>query len=279
MKDSLLIGTLGLLPKNALSRMVGALAHAPLPSSLGQLSIRAFARMYNISFDELAEPLENYKNLGDFFVRRLKPEARPIDDRPESVVSPSDGHVLNFGRFEDGCFLQAKGRNYTISSLLQDEAAAERFAEGSWLTIYLSPQDYHRVHHPVEGQIKAARYIPGQLWPVNRAGVQHVDGLFCVNERVVTYVDSPLGELAIVMVGATSVGHITMAYDSGLESNRSSEPGDRVYEGIPVARGDELGVFHLGSTVILLFANPQMKLEALEEGQAVRMGQRIAFCA
>ena len=144
------------------------------------------------------------------------------------------------------------------------------------MTVYLSPKDYHRVHHPVEGLITSSNYIKGHLWPVN-AAVEHVNDLFCVNERIATFVNSPLGEVATIMVGATSVGHMTLSYDETLETNRGCPSGERHYASpVRVPRGARLGTFHLGSTAIVLFSNPDVCVEPLVDGQPVRMGQIIA---
>ncbi|MCA9526568.1 MAG: phosphatidylserine decarboxylase [Myxococcales bacterium] len=277
MNDALFIGALRLLPKNAWSRAVGAAAYSPLPRAVHRAAIRAFARAYQVDVDEADRPLDEYRTVGEFFTRRLRPGARPIDRRPGFAVSPADGHILNSGRIQDGTLIQAKGRDFSVAELLRDEAAGARFAHGSWVTVYLSPRDYHRVHHPAEGRIVAARHVPGHLWPVNRAAVEHVDQLFCVNERIITHVEGPLGEVATIMVGATSVGHITVRYDDGLVTNRGGAGGGRTYDaGHQVARGDELGTFHLGSTAIVLFADPAVALEPLEEGAPIRLGTAIA---
>lgn len=277
MKDALLIGTLGLVPKNLLSRAVGAAAHARLPSPITRTSVRVFASRYGIDLDEAELPISEYRTVGELFTRRLKPGARPIDRRPGFAVSPADGHISNSGRIEDGQLIQAKGRSYSVADLLRDRHEGERFAHGSWVTVYLSPRDYHRVHHPVEGRIVASRYVPGHLWPVNQAAVTRIEDLFCVNERVVTYVDSPIGEVASVMVGATSVGHMTMAYDEDIVANRGLPAVHKLYdEGLSIARGDELGVFRLGSTVVVLFADPDVVPEDLSPDQPIRMGEAIA---
>ncbi|MCB9541772.1 MAG: archaetidylserine decarboxylase [bacterium] len=277
MKDALLIGTLGLIPKNLLSRAVGAAAHAGLPEPVTRASVRWFARRYGIDLDEAEHPIEHYRTIGELFTRRLKPGARPIDRRPGVAVSPADGRISNSGRIEGGRLIQAKGRDYTVADLLRDRHDAERFENGAWVTVYLSPRDYHRVHHPVEGRITASRYIPGHLWPVNAAAVERVEDLFCVNERVVTFVDSPIGEVASVMVGATSVGHMTMTYDVEVLTNRGRPAALKSYpDGLRIARGDELGMFRLGSTVVVLFADPDVEIEPLAEDQPVRMGQIIA---
>ena len=202
--------------------------------------------------------------------------SRVIDHRPGHLVSPVDGTVLNAGRIENDTIIQAKGRHFTVTELLGSKRDAARYNGGSWVTIYLSPKDYHRVHHPVEGKICRARYLPGRLWPVSRAGVNHVERLFCINERIATHVKSPLGFVTTIMVGATSVGYITVSYDEGLRTNRDSKGGEYHYpDGQRVARGDELGTFHLGSTVIVLAEAKDLTVATLEAGQPVRMGQSL----
>ncbi len=275
--DRLVIGALGLVPQNLLSRAVGRAAHARLPRPLAQASIRAFARAYGIDLGEAERPVGEYDSIGDFFVRKLRSGARPVDRRPGLAVSPADGRLFNGGRLQDGRLIQAKGRRYRVEDLLRNSREAERFRGGSWLTVYLSPRDYHRVHHPVEGTVTGARYVPGHLWPVNAAGVGQIDDLFCVNERLITYLDSPIGPVAVVMVGATSVGHITVAYDAEVETNRGAVGALRTYEpAIRVARGDELGIFHLGSTAVVLFGDPDVRIEPFEAHQPVRMGEVVA---
>ena len=275
-KDALFLGALRLLPKNLWSRAVGAAAHAPLPRSVAQLSVRAFARMYSVEVEEAEHPIEEFANLGEFFVRRLRLGARPIDRRPGVAVSPADGRILNFGYIQDSTLIQAKGRDFRVEELLADTDDADRFRHGAWVTVYLSPRDYHRVHHPLEGEVHRARHVPGHLWPVNRLAVENIDDLFCVNERLITFVRGPAGEVATVMVGATSVGHITAAYDDRLETNRGGSGSVRNYDApIVVSRGDELGVFHLGSTAIVLFAQGDLEFESLTAGMAIRMGQAI----
>lgn len=276
MKDAVFLGALRLLPKNLWSRAVGAAAYARLPKPLANITVQGFARLYEIDLEEAERPIEEYDSLGAFFTRRLRLGARPIDRRPGVAVSPADGHVLNFGRIEAGTLIQAKGRHFRLDELLADTQDAQRFAQGAWATIYLSPRDYHRVHHPVEGAVYRARHVPGHLWPVNRLAVENIDDLFCVNERLITFVQGPLGHVATIMVGATSVGRITAAYDAALETNRGGAGATVDYaEPIGVARGDELGTFHLGSTAIVLFERGDIAFEALECGAAIRMGQAI----
>jgi phosphatidylserine decarboxylase len=275
-RERLFISGLSVLPKNAVSKAVGGLAHMRLPGPLSSSSIRAFVKMYDINTSETECDLTSYRSIGDFFTRRLKMGSRVIDHRPGHVVSPADGKILNSGRINNGTIIQAKGRDFTVTDLLGSESDAARFEGGSWVTVYLSPRDYHRVHHPVEGKITLARYLPGRLWPVNQAAVNHVDRLFCVNERLATFVDTPLGLVTTVMVGATSVGHITVRFDEDLQTNKNSRGGDYHYpDGPKIARGDELGTFHLGSTAIVLIESKNVILDELEPGEPVRMGSSI----
>lgn len=276
LSERMLISGLSVLPKNAMSRVVGHVAHMKLPGRLSNSSIKAFAQLYGINVNEAESPIASYDSIGDFFSRRLKVGSRIIDHRPGHIVSPVDGTVLNSGRIKHDTMIQAKDRHFAVTDLIGSRRDAERYNGGSWITIYLSPKDYHRVHHPVEGQIRRARYLPGRLWPVNRAAVNHVDRLFCVNERVVTFVRSPLGLVATVMVGATSVGHITVGFDEGLRTNKDSKGGEYHYpDGRRVARGDEMGAFHLGSTVIVLAEPNILSFDTFETGQVVKMGQSI----
>ncbi len=276
-KDAVVLGALGLLPRNLMSRAMGRVAATSLPRPLMTAAVKAFAKRYGVDLTEAERPVGEYASLGDFFIRRLKAGARPIDRRPKIAVSPADGRVLNFGRLDGETLLQVKGRPYSVRDLLGSASEAEPYIGGTWVTIYLSPRDYHRVHFPTEGTVTSARYIAGTLWPVNRAAVERIERLFCVNERVVTHVDGPLGRVALVMVGATNVGHITMAYDATLEANKGGTAGARSYTPpIRVARGDEMGTFHLGSTVVMVFADPRVELASLREDQPIRIGECIA---
>ena len=276
LSDRLVISGLSMVPKNGLSRLVGTLANVRLPRPISTSAIRLFAKLYDIDVNEAEADVAQYASVGQFFTRRLKVGSRIIDHRKGHIVSPADGQILNSGRIKGGAIIQAKGRAFSVEALLGDALDAECFDGGSWMTVYLSPKDYHRVHHPVEGIIERARYIPGCLWPVNRAAVNHVDRLFCVNERLVTFVSSPIGLVATVMVGATSVGHITVSFDESLHTNKNCAGGDYHYSDVRrVARGDELGTFHLGSTAIVLVESSDVVLEDLPEGETVRMGQTI----
>jgi len=181
---------LRLLPRNTLSRMVGAACRVNAPRPVMRAVIRTFARKYGVDATEAERAIEDYPSFTEFFTRRLKPGARPIAPGELLPVSPVDGTVGEIGDIVSGRLLQAKGKHYTLSELLDGPQAAEdaqQFAGGSFLTIYLAPYNYHRIHAPLGGQITGYINVPGTLWPVNAVGVRNVDRLFCVNERLTTF--------------------------------------------------------------------------------------------
>ncbi len=278
MKDRLFIAALRLVPKRATSRLAGRVTGWRLPGFLLRPAIRLFARRYRIDLSE-APPLGAYRTFGQFFARPLLAGRRGIAPGDEVVASPVDGAISETGVATAGRLVQAKGIDYTLAALLGDERLARRFEGGPYATVYLSPRDYHRIHFPLGGRVTGWRYLPGTLWPVNAASVHVVPGLFTVNERLVTLLASPLGAVAIVAVGATVVGRVRASYDPAVPV--TDAPGGRAAagdypEGIPVAKGEELGAFEMGSTVILCFEPGRVALDPrLVPGAVVRMGQQI----
>jgi phosphatidylserine decarboxylase len=276
MNDRLFISALRLLPKNALSRAAGALTRWRAPAPVRLAAMRAFARRYGIDLSECPD-LEVYRSFGEFFARPLRPGLRPVAEGEEVVVSPVDAVVSETGVAAGGKLVQAKGIDYTAAALLGDDALAARLEGGAYATLYLSPRDYHRIHFPLGGTITGWRYVPGRLWPVNPASVRTVPGLFAVNERLVTALDTPLGRCAVVAVGATVVGRVHAYYDPTVpHTNQPSAPvRRRDYETpIPVEKGQELGAFEMGSTVIVLFEKGRVRLDPrLVPGARVRMGE------
>jgi phosphatidylserine decarboxylase len=276
---------LRLLPKNTLSRAVGAACRLPGPRPLLRAAIRRFVAAYGVDASEAERPVEDYPTFTEFFTRRLKPGLRPVAPG-DTAVSPVDGTVGECGAIEaggGGRLLQAKGREYTLAELVGGpdaataEADARRFAGGSFVTIYLAPYNYHRIHASLGGRITGYTYMPGQLWPVNPVGVRNVERLFCVNERLTTWIDTPRGPCAVVAVGATCVGRIRALYDDVVtNAKRVRAPLRQRYEQpIPVEKGAEIALFEMGSTVVLLFG-PQVKLSAgLVPGLPVRLGQPL----
>lgn len=269
------------------SALVGWGAGRTLPSRLRGLAYRAFARAVGANLDEVELALEGYPSLGDFFARRLRPGARELDAAPGTIISPCDGALAARGTAVEGALLQAKGHSYRLAELVADAELAARLTGGPYATIYLSPRDYHRVHAPVGAQIVGYDYLPGALWPVNPRVAARRDGLLARNERVVIRMNAgTLGNVAVVMVGAGGVGNIrlapALAVASGLGAGQddsaawraAGEPRRVELSGVTVGRGDELGAFRLGSTVVLVFEPHHAEL-AGEIGDAVRFGQRI----
>jgi phosphatidylserine decarboxylase len=265
------------LSSPALSRQMGRLADARLPRPLLRALLRAYVRAYRVDLSEAALPLEGYETFNAFFTRRLREGARPVPADPGLIVSPTDSRLQSLGRVPAGARLdQIKGRSYAVEALLGDAQEAAAFTGGVHATLYLSPGMYHRVHFPVDGRVVAWRYLPGRLYPVNAMAVRHVEGLFTVNERVVVTIDSDdVGPVAVVLVGAANVGRMTLSF-AALATNAGAPPvAVRLAQPLPVRRGDELGAFNLGSTVVLLAADPRLEPAGVREGDIVRMGQAL----
>ena len=274
------LSALRMLPRNLISRGAGRLAALRLPRALRQPVCRAFGRSVGVDFDEVRDPLDSFPTLQAFFTRALRDGARPLDPAPEALLAPCDGAWGVAGTVTDGLLLQVKGRPYRLAALLGSADDARAYEGGCFATFYLSPRDYHRFHTPCALRVVAARAIPGSLWPVNRLGVEHVDGLFAENERLCAFFDvAPPGggSLCIVAVGATMVGKIRIGFDA-LETNL---PGTRIRErrygaeGPRLARGGEWGRFEFGSTLVLVAAPGVLDLEAQPAGTALRLGRRI----
>jgi phosphatidylserine decarboxylase len=239
----------------------------------------AFARLVGARLDEVELPLEEYATFGSFFARRLRDDARAIDAAAGVVVSPCDGVIAAAGVADGGRMIQAKGHDYAVADLVVDHDLAARVDGGAYVTIYLSPRDYHRVHAPCDAELLGYDYVPGRLFPVSRGWAARVPELFSRNERLVLHLRSELGAIALVMVGAVGVGNMALAVDD--VETRRFRPG-KVIERVryaapkPLARGAELGCFHLGSTVVLLFARGRAALIDASEGDPVRLGEPLA---
>jgi phosphatidylserine decarboxylase len=276
------LALLARLPQAALSRGLGRLADAPVPRSARRSVLGAFARSVGIDVAEAELPLDEYGSVNEFFVRRLRPGVRAWPHDDTTIASPVDGIVGRHGTIRDGRLIQAKGRFYSAAALLASERDAAAFEGGSFLTIYLSPRHYHRIHAPCSGRIIAARYVPGALLPVNEPAVLHVADLFPRNERVICCIEGPLGRTAVVAVGAYNVGRISTAFDpdwagpgGSVANRRASSASTRRYDPpVAVRQGDEIMAFHLGSTIILM-TEPGPRIEALAGGSEVRLGDAV----
>jgi phosphatidylserine decarboxylase len=259
------------------SRATAHLADLRLPGPLLRPLLRAYVRAYGVDLSVAAEPLESHRTFNSFFTRRLTASARPVAPEPDVVVAPADARLQSAGPVpEDGRLEQIKGRSYPLEALLGGAQEAAIFRRGVYATLYLSPAMYHRVHSPIDGRICAWRYIPGRLFPVNPMAVRRVDGLFTVNERVVVRIDSDVfGPMAVVLVGAANVGRISLAFDGVVTNSGLPPTAVRPREPLPIARGEELGVFNLGSTVVLLAADASLRLAGAAVGDLVRFGQAL----
>lgn len=259
------------------SRALGRVARSPASRWL----IPWFRWRYHITLDEVEPPAHGYQSLQHFFCRSLRPACRPICSDAEALVSPADGLLSQCGIMRGGELLQAKGRTYTLAALLGDGERAQQFEGGSYCTIYLAPCDYHRVHAPAAGLVREARYIPGAHWPVNAAAVQQVEGLFTVNERLIIHLDTHLGPLAVVMVGACLVGGLRVNFDPPWNAGPGPHTADRRrYDPPPgFTTGQELGRFEFGSTVILLAAPERPWEISVGAGSRVRVGEPLMRAA
>ncbi len=261
-----------------LSRLTSRLSDLRLPKAILVPAIRAYSRAFGADLAEAALPAEAYPSFNAFFTRRLREGARPIAGGEGVVVSPSDSRLRAIGPVPaDGRLEQVKGSSYSIDALLGSAEDAAAFRRGVHATLYLSPAMYHRVHSPVDGRVRAWRHVPGRLFPVNAAGVRLVPGLFTRNERVAVFLDTRAhGPVAVVLVGAANVGRMSLAFTDLVTNTRPGRPPGRVVPDDTVAlrRGDDLGAFNLGSTVVLLVADPGLA-PAASAGDLVRVGQAL----
>ncbi len=254
---------------------MGRLVHARLPQPLARRLVRWFAGTYQIDVDAAGKPLDEYPSVGHFFIRDLREGLRPVES---DFVSPVDGTLRNFGPVVDGRLEQVKGKSYTLARFLGDESYAQRYEGGSSFNLYLSPQDYHHVHSPVSGNVVRSVYIPGKLWPVNDWSMANVDELFSINERVVTYIECALGLVAVVMIGATNVGKISVVYDDFISNAGGEKTVARDYTPpVAIEAGGRLGTFHMGSSVVMLLEPGRVDLSRvrLEAGKKVQYGAAV----
>lgn len=279
------IAALERLPQGALSRLAGRLADVPIPRPLRASVHSAFAGAIGADVTEAERPLSEYPTLDAFFVRRLRDGARPWRADPSGAGSPVDGVVGQVGRVLDGRVVQAKGLDYTVAGLLDDARLADRLADGPFVTLYLAPRHYHRIHAPCGGGLLSARHVPGALLPVNPPAVAVVPELFARNERLVCEIAGASGRLGLVAIGATNVGRIESVFDpdwngprGGVTNRRGPVRESRRYDPpIELRAGDELMAFHLGSSVVVLFEAGRVDLDPrVVPGAEIRVGQPLA---
>lgn len=253
------------LPKNHLSYIIGQLVHIRLPVFLNKFIIANFAKAYRIKLDEAEFPIENYPSLGDFFVRKLKPGIRPIGQT--WALHPADSVITQAARITAGKLIQAKNKIYSIESFTKDKSAFEKYNNGTFLTYYLCPTDYHRVHSPVTGEIKRVVYIPGALWPVNPWSTENIHELFSVNERILVEIETDRGLVGVMFVGATNVGKIVLSFDPEIIGNQllSDTVKEKSYTNLKISKGDELGMFRMGSTIVMLYSENTISCEGIDK--------------
>ena len=269
------------LPQHRLSRVVHRLTRLRA-GPLTRAAIHTFVRAFDVDLRDAAEPGPGqYDSFNTFFTRALRPDARPLDARANTLLCPVDGAVSRLGRLDEGRLVQAKGHAYDVAALLGgDTELAARFKDGAFATLYLSPRDYHRVHMPIDGTLTQTIHVPGRLFSVNAATTAQIARLYARNERVICLFDTALGPFAVVLVGAIFVGSIETIWHGELTPPR----GHRVRRLPPpmpaptLARGAELGRFNMGSTVILLLpAGAARWRQDLGTGSRIRVGEALGW--
>jgi phosphatidylserine decarboxylase len=274
-----------LVPQHFLSYWVGRLTlcrHKWLKNWM----INTFIKRYQVAMQEAVEPNPvSYATFHDFFIRKLNKSARPIVHDANAIASPVDGCVSQLGKIDDTQLIQAKGFHFDLNNLLaQQTHLIEPFRHGEFCTLYLAPRDYHHVHMPLTGTLQQMIYVPGKLFSVNPATTRHVPQLFSRNERVICYFNTEKGPMIVILVGALLVGSISVEWAGKINANGSRQLQINNYpltpssSAITLQRGENMGYFSLGSTVILLFPPNTMKWEAhLKTDANIKMGESIGI--
>ena len=272
-----------LMPQQPLTRLAGWLAERRW-GGITHIAIQIFAARYRIDWHEaaLSRPAD-YATFNEFFMRRLKDGVRPIDNNPRTLCLPADGKVSEAGKIGQGRLLQAKGHHFGLTGLLAgDERLAAEFDGGQFLTTYLSPRDYHRVHMPCDAALRRMIYVPGELFSVNPFLAAHIPDLFSRNERIICIFDTEFGTMAQILVGATITASISTSWAGVINPPRSREVRQWHYGSggaspVKLQKGQEMGAFRLGSTVINLFPANAVRLDGrLNAGAETRMGALMA---
>ena len=278
MSDRLAVLPQYFFPKQALTAFAGWVAGRERGWVTTEI-IRRFVAKYQVNMDEaLDSSIASYPTFNAFFTRALKPGARPLAAAP--LICPVDGAISQFGRIDKDQIFQAKGHRYSTTAVLGGNAAlAAQFEGGHFATIYLSPKDYHRIHMPCDGELTRMVYVPGELFSVNPTTARGVPGLFARNERVVCLFDAPQGTFALILVGATIVGSMATVWHGVINPPRLADVREWAYPAgqVSLKKGDEMGRFLLGSTVVLLFPKGPLAFNpAWVAGRGVRLGEAMA---
>jgi len=268
-----------LAPQHLLSRTIGWFADCEI-ESVKNFLIKHFINHFNVNMAEAVEPdFQKYQSFNKFFTRALADGMRTIAEG-NCVISPADGAISQLGHIQDGRIFQAKGQHYSAVELLGgNKTLANHFTNGTFATIYLSPRDYHRVHAPISGSLSDMIYVPGDLFSVNATTANHVPRLFARNERLITVFDTEIGKVAVILVGAMIVAGIETVWAGQIApaAKNTITLFEKNPKAIHLQKGDELGRFKLGSTVILLFENNRVCLnENLSAATPLQMGDKLA---
>lgn len=271
--DKLFIGAQKVLPQHQLSRLVGKVAESEQPL-LKTLVIYTFKQKYGIDLSVAeAEEISKYPSFNAFFTRALKEGQRPIDENAAHIVSPADGAISQLGKIRQGEIFQAKGQSFSTEQLIGDPQLAQPFGNGEFMTVYLSPKDYHRVHMPFAGRLTETLYVPGELYSVNQVTAENIPALFARNERMVCLFDTELGRMAVVLVGAMIVAGIETVATGKVKPTGRIEL--QQYD-MQLEKGAELGRFYLGSTAIVLFEENKVQWDKmLSANSQVEMGKMV----
>ena len=278
MLDKLFVLSQYVTPQLAVSRLAGRLADSESTPALKNRVIKWFIGRYGVNMSEAAEPdFTAYPTFNAFFTRALKPGARTIDPAPETLTSPVDGAISQIGQISTDRVFQAKGQSFSLTELLGgDDERAEPFREGEFATIYLSPKDYHRIHMPMAATLKEMVYVPGKLFSVNPVTAENVPNLFARNERVACLFDTDAGPMAMVLVGAMIVGSVETTW-AGVVAPNSGKVTQWQYSGDDAVRfekGQEMGRFRLGSTVVLVMPKGAVKWQPNQVAEkTVQLGE------
>lgn len=278
-KNTLVSLPQALLPQHTLSSLMRNLTHCENVVWKNFL-IKQIIAHYGVNMNEAKNAnLDYYKHFNAFFTRELKSDVRPLTTDPGAIASPADGVVSQIGTITDGDIFQAKGKYFTVTELLGgDRQRAEKFYNGAYTTIYLSPKDYHRLHMPLTGTLREMIHIPGRLFSVNTATTQAVPRLFARNERVVALFDTAIGSMALILVGAIFVSSIETVWHGVVTPPTQKNVQSWRYEtNAPVYEiGSEMGRFNMGSTIIVLFEKEQMDWASnLHAGSPIQLGAKI----
>jgi len=261
-----------------LSHAIGQVADVRVPSRVLRPVIKAYSLAVGVEMDGVIEPTGGFESFGDFFVRRLRSEVRPLCLDRDAVIYPSDGRLVGQGPISsdgDACF-SIKGQQYDITQLLGTDDAGESYGSGEFAVIYLHPRDYHRVHVPADGRLVRTRHIPGHRFPVAPWSERRVPGLYGKNERVVFELElGSGGKLALVMVAAFGVGNIETPYAPRIDRHEMSTR--ELKPPTEVVRGDDLGAFRLGSTVVMIWSAGALRIDRPFEPGVVQYGTRMGI--